>query len=344
MANKRPFDKMDGGTTNPSIGIGGGESSCNNTNKMFPARSNDFSERTWWMVDIHDSNGTTQGATPLVVRCMRVYGWDLEKTRKILSAYKQFLALKELYKDWNASIISPSLLVDQMWHQHILDVVNYTHDMILLCGNVVGHNPDGALDTERKAKRDTTTRDALETYFANQYDKEIWGIKEGEKSSEHEEGECSILKRQISEAFDGSNVDLTPTLLSKLSSLYTSLPLHNPYRLLEEWKKYSKTKKIDILNDETFEGFSKSLSGLQQINIYASDLSHRSPKDYFRFKVKRKTKMREIFHAVSLMKGHEVAGLRFYFDGENIDPEYTVNDLMLNDGDKIDVFLAQGGC
>ena len=38
-----------------------------------------------------------------------------------------------------------SLLVDQIWHQHILDVVvvvvNYCNDMTF-----VGHNHDGALD------------------------------------------------------------------------------------------------------------------------------------------------------------------------------------------------------
>jgi len=68
---------------------------------------------------------------------MRVYNWSLEKTRKVLTAYRQFLTLKKEHKDWDATILSPSYLVDQMWHQHILDVVNYTHNMMLLCGHVV---------------------------------------------------------------------------------------------------------------------------------------------------------------------------------------------------------------
>ena len=160
-------------------------------NILISPRLNEFSERTWWMVDMfaqddeEEGNVTTQGATALVKRCIRVYGWDLQKTRKVLSAYKQFLTLKKQFKDWDATLLSPSLLVDQMWHQHILDVVNYSHDMMLLCGRVVGHNPDGASDGKKKAERDTTTRNALEQRFPNKYDKEVWGVaslKVGEDS------------------------------------------------------------------------------------------------------------------------------------------------------------------
>jgi len=60
-----------------------------------------------------------------------------------------------------------------MWHQHILDVVNYSHDMMLLCGRVVGHNPDGAMCG--KAERDLTTRAALERRFPN-YDEELCSV------------------------------------------------------------------------------------------------------------------------------------------------------------------------
>ena len=155
-------------------------SSSNNNNILISARENEFNERTWWMVDImygdEEGNSTTQGATSLVKRCMRVYNWSIEKTRKVLTAYRQFLTLKKEHKDWNATILSPSYLVDQMWHQHILDAVNYTHDMMLLCGHFVGHNPDGALNLQKKAKRDKATHAALKKRFANKYDKEVWNV------------------------------------------------------------------------------------------------------------------------------------------------------------------------
>jgi hypothetical protein len=134
-------------------------------------RENDFNEKTWWMVDINpigNEETSRQGATALVKRCMRTYGWGEQKTRKVLNAYRQFIFHKKEAKDWDATIVSPCSLVDQMWHCHILDVVNYYHDMILLCGRVVGHDPDGALDHKAKQQRDKNTRDLLQQHFGSQ--------------------------------------------------------------------------------------------------------------------------------------------------------------------------------
>jgi len=181
-------------------------SSSNNNNILISTRENEFNERTWWMVDImyddEEGNSTTQGATSLVKRCMRVHNWSIEKTRKILTAYRQFLTLKKEHKDWNATILSPSYLVDQMWHQHILDAVNYTHDMMLLCGHFVGHNPDGVLNLQKKAKRDKATRKALEKRFANKYDKEVWNVivdNMGRYQPNLNEGITIIIKDQNGE-------------------------------------------------------------------------------------------------------------------------------------------------
>jgi hypothetical protein len=78
-----------------------------------------------------------------------------------------------------------------MWHLHILDVVNYCHDMMMLCGHVVGHNPDGALDIEAKRERDSKTRDGLEEHFEGEYDKEIWGIIESPVASKSSNDELT---------------------------------------------------------------------------------------------------------------------------------------------------------
>ncbi|KAL7548554.1 hypothetical protein ACHAWF_011844, partial [Thalassiosira exigua] len=139
------------------------------------SRPNDFSERSWWMVDVASdaAESSTQGASALARRCMHVRGWDEAQTRRILAAYRQFLTLKKKLGDWDATLLSPCHLVDQMWHQHILDNFNYYHDMLLLCGRFVGHNPDGALDLEAKRRRDRFTRECLCQHFGR-YDPEIW--------------------------------------------------------------------------------------------------------------------------------------------------------------------------
>jgi len=157
------------------------------------SREDDFNERTWWMVDLTPIAGSSpQGASALVKRCMRTHGWDEAKARKVLDAYRQFMILKKELKDWDAEILSPCYLVDQMWHCHILDVVNYCHDMMLLCGHVVGHNPDGALDAAGKQKRDETTRASLQGHFGS-YDEEVWAFSpiESENEGTDESGNSS---------------------------------------------------------------------------------------------------------------------------------------------------------
>jgi hypothetical protein len=113
---------------------------------------------------------------------MRTHGWDETKARKVLNAYRQFLSLKKETKDWNANILSPCYLVDQMWQSHILDVVNYCHDMMLLCGHVIGYNPDRTLNHVEKQRRDETTHKLLER-FGSEYDKAIWGFSSSSSSS-----------------------------------------------------------------------------------------------------------------------------------------------------------------
>jgi Ubiquitin-2 like Rad60 SUMO-like len=132
---------------------------------------------TWWMVDLYARPIPTQGATPLVRRCMRELGWAEAKARSTLQAYRQFLSVKVAKKDWNAELLSPSVAVDQMWHQHVLDNANYAHDCLLFCGNFIKHDPDGGLDVEARKKRLEATRQALLEGYGE-------GEDDGEKAGE----------------------------------------------------------------------------------------------------------------------------------------------------------------
>jgi hypothetical protein len=148
------------------------------TNVSVLSRPNHFNASTWGMVDLNHRPHINQGATLLVARCMRAYGWSESRTRKVLKAYRQFLELKKIKGDWNAETLSPSTDVDLMWHQHILDVVSYSHDCMLLCGHVVGHNPDGGLDDEARAERRKTTVGALKEHFGEEVDVTVWSNDE----------------------------------------------------------------------------------------------------------------------------------------------------------------------
>ena len=186
--------------SSPSSADDASASDTQDAHILMSPRENDFNDKTWWMVDINPIGGeetSRQGATALVKRCMRTYGWDEMKTRKVLNAYRQFIILKKESEDWDAQILSPCFLVDQMWHCHVLDVVNYCHDMMLLCGRVVGHDPDGGLDFVAKQQRDNTTRELLQERFGN-YDDEVWDYSEdddqdgSDNSDDQPEGEGVI--------------------------------------------------------------------------------------------------------------------------------------------------------
>jgi small ubiquitin-related modifier len=167
---------------------------------LMTPRENNFNEKTWWMVDINpvggDDTSSSQGASTLVKRCMRTYGWDEMKTKKILNAYRQFITFKKEAQDWDAQILSPCYLVDQMWQYHILDVVNYCHDMMLLCGRVVGHDPDGALDYVAKQKRDETTRELLQKKFGS-YDEDLWDYSPDKTHMKSEENIDSVDEGEV---------------------------------------------------------------------------------------------------------------------------------------------------
>mmetsp|Transcript_17586 Transcript_17586/g.47949 ORF Transcript_17586/g.47949 Transcript_17586/m.47949 type:complete len:210 (-) Transcript_17586:288-917(-) len=135
-----------------------------------------FDKRTWWMCDLScvADDAPNQGATPLVARCMRVHGWDEDHTRRVLTAYKQFLTLKAEKQDWYAKDLTPCAEVEKMWKEHIVDMGNYWHDCQLLCGHVVCYNPDESVDENAKASHLKSTQMALKAKFGARFDAELW--------------------------------------------------------------------------------------------------------------------------------------------------------------------------
>jgi hypothetical protein len=135
-----------------------------------------LNKKSWWKIQL--SSRTPSGATPLFTRCIRECGWSQVYTTRVLKGYRQFLELKTSVEDWDAEILSPPLPIDQMWHQHILDVKNCVADCMLLCGNLVGHNPDGGFDGSDRVSRIRSTKVALKARFGKDFDNEICSFEE----------------------------------------------------------------------------------------------------------------------------------------------------------------------
>ena len=65
----------------------------------------------------------------------------------IVNEYVKFMALKVFFKDFNAKFLSPSAKIDQIWHLHILDTVDYQKIWKFILPNVtdgfIHHDPNG---------------------------------------------------------------------------------------------------------------------------------------------------------------------------------------------------------
>jgi len=88
--------------------------------------------------------------------------------------YKRFLLLKRKFPDLE---ISPSPLVDKIWHMHILDTRQYMKDCDYIFGSYVHHNPSFEADEEEQlvmADRYSKTLEAYRLIFRINAPENIW--------------------------------------------------------------------------------------------------------------------------------------------------------------------------
>jgi len=131
----------------------------------------------WWEVKRAQNPADqklTRGATPLVERCMRVHGFSEAFAIRVLKGYRQFMELKTVMNDWNETKLAPSVPINQMWEQHLLDNLNYAEDCLVLFGRVIGHNPDAVLEGEDLQIKITTTKIAFQARYIDDLDEDVW--------------------------------------------------------------------------------------------------------------------------------------------------------------------------
>ena len=96
--------------------------------------------------------------TSLIERVQREMGVDEVKAFELVSEYNKFMSLKAAVRDFDAKDLSPSAMIDEVWHLHILDTKGYKHfcESILFKGEkgiFIHHNPDGGIDIEGRIRR-----------------------------------------------------------------------------------------------------------------------------------------------------------------------------------------------
>ena len=157
----------------------------------------------------HQESRPTQASSTvrLIDRCVQAYSWHKPYALRVLSGYHQFLGLKKSMEDWDAQILVPSLPIEMMWHQHVLDTKNYGYDCQFLCGSIVHFEPDDRLDYKGNDRRVENTRIALRARFGGKYlDEEIWSFSVEAKNKPSQ----SLTKTRIKNIKAPSSIHSAP--------------------------------------------------------------------------------------------------------------------------------------
>jgi hypothetical protein len=127
-------------------------------------------------------DGTIAGRVANIV--MRIKPWTVEFVWAIVHEYIRFLELKMEEPNPEVSRISPSPLIDEVWHLHILDTRNYAADCHQMhaehfprkAGQFIHHSPLGMFDNKKVLKqRREAAKKAYQLRFGTRPDEAYWG-------------------------------------------------------------------------------------------------------------------------------------------------------------------------
>eukprot|EP00112_Aurelia_sp_Birch-Aquarium-sp1_P003061 Seg1343.2 transcript_id=Seg1343.2/GoldUCD/mRNA.D3Y31 product="Polyubiquitin 9" protein_id=Seg1343.2/GoldUCD/D3Y31 len=110
----------------------------------------------------------------LKARLKRLENWSEERATEGVDAYEQFLKLKAAMKDYKAKKLSPTPLIEEVWHFHVLDTQRYADDCLEFCGEVIHHDIDGDIDTRKLEIQRNATEVAYEMQNGKEPEGEMW--------------------------------------------------------------------------------------------------------------------------------------------------------------------------
>ena len=98
--------------------------------------------------------------------------------KQLIAEYKKFLVIKVTSKDTQCPMnLSPSSLIDQVWHEHILNTAKYREACTVL-GVFIDHDPSGAMDEDDiREKRLLLTTTHYSLIFNNEAPLKFWELK-----------------------------------------------------------------------------------------------------------------------------------------------------------------------
>ena len=99
---------------------------------------------------------------------------------ELLEEYRRFLIIKVVARDTAAPInLSPSALIDKVWHEHLQHTAKYREACSVLGQGVfIDHDPDGALSSRSlREKRPLLTKTYYSIIFNQPAPVKYWGLE-----------------------------------------------------------------------------------------------------------------------------------------------------------------------
>lgn len=287
---------------------------------------------SWWEVKRSQNPADpkpTRGATPLVERCMRVHGFSEGFAKRVLKGYRQFMELKSVMNDWQELKLSPSIPINQMWEQHLLDNLNYTEDCLLLFGRVIGHNPDAVLDGPALHERIMTTKIAFQARYGDDLDQDVWDFGD--------DWNTDVVKGNTHKSLGGDSVPSPRGRLpvaavagddgpmASVSRRVTAHPMTTPSRAGSRATPKSPAP-------------TSTPGGNEPITIFLRD-SNTGEETYF--SLRYKSTLRIVFTVFAERRGLNQDLLKFTYNGQTLTGYETPHSLALDDRARIDVTIQR---
>lgn len=263
----------------------------------------------------------TRGATPLVERCMRLHGFSEGFASRVLKGYRQFMELKSVMNDWNELKLSPSVPINQMWEQHLLDNLNYTEDCLLLFGRVIGHNPDAVLDGPALQDRITTTKIAFQARYGDDLDQDVWDFGDDWNK------DTMQVERPM------KNVDTSGGRLPVASVAGDDVDVSRGRTTPQGRSRPSSTR-----NAPKSPNGAATPIGNEPITIFLRD-QQTGEETYF--SLRYKSTLRIVFTVFAERRGLNQDSLKFSYNGQQLTGYETPHSLTLDDRARIDVLIGQ---
>jgi len=89
------------------------------------------------------------------------------------TAYRRFLALRALYPE---ATLVPTGMIDEFWHQHILDTVQYANDCERVFGGFMDHDPYFGGDSDEEAEANASAFEETKRLYRETFGEELLGV------------------------------------------------------------------------------------------------------------------------------------------------------------------------